>query len=854
MGLLSENLHQKITDRAISLERVSQGMRRKVLTELRRLERSLVADLNKHSPTGVARTAFQQARLDALLKQTRDTISKWTTGTRQMVNQDLRLLARKENAYLINEMNAQVGVDIATVAMSPEHLTNIVRDTLIEGAPSKDWWGRQSRNLQDRFSRQVREGMLRGETTPQIARRIRGTKAAGYTDGIMNVTRREADALVRTSVQTVANKTRMDTYQQNQDVVKGLQWVSTLDLRTTEICMALHGKEWHYDKDGKTLLPVGHDKEFPGPTAHWGCRSTQIPVVKSWDELSGDGSLRTGGRRTNLQSAFDRNMKDLGMTAEQRGLARFNARASMDGYAAREISFDKWLNSKTVAEQNKMLGPGRADLFRSGKISVNDLISQRGRPLTLAELTTSPGTAQQDIIKNLAVLPPPTPPDIPLSAPGDKTWFIDSLYEQGGLTQQQILDMTVKQFPDADPAKTLSTIKARPSHMRKAGKIPSWIKTKDPIKLPPKGGWPDTPPAPVGPPAPVSGMTKTAYIDSLYNGQWTRQEMLDSVLKHFPGSDARKTYSTILARPSHMKKAGLSPSWKASDQKIVFPDTPPAPPPAPEPPPPAIEPAPAGSPPIADPRPPTINPGEAPTLREVNLITKDVWKKRLGEWYPVWEREIPDVVKKKMDYISQIEKVKKKKTAYYSSGRKSIHMSTYKPGTSFRSDGVLVHETGHHFHHETGLVRSGWSFSSGTTGTYNDAWKAIRRNMDEVWNGPKGDEIRAILGKNGKKNVTWVDTSKMERLAVKAGTDAANVRDYYSAARDLMGDFLDVIEALSNGDYGCGHGRKYYRQGNYYTHAEIAAHLFRTNIQTNPFIQHYFPDAVAMMRKWMGLA
>lgn len=410
MPTLNQDLQFLITDRAIILERIKDGMRQDVFAMLKDLERQLITDLDANNPLTARRTAFQQRRLQALLKQTRSSINAYTGKVQRVMVRNLKKVANTEAQYILNEVNAQVGVDIATVQLSAEQLKTIASDTIVQGAPSKAYWQKQARDLQLRFEREIRQGMLRGETVDQMVRRIRGTRAAGYTDGIMSISRREAEALVRTSTQTAANQARLSTYENNQDVINGVQWSATLDKRTTLICMSLHGKIWDYDTDGN-LKPRGHDKEFPGPTAHWNCRSTQIPVVKSFKELSKDGAIRTGGRRTDYQTAFEKNLKTQGMAPEKIAQAKFNARASMDGQVARDMSFDAWLNSRTAGVQNQMLGKGRADLFRAGKISTNDLINQRGRPLRLSELTSQPSTPQIQRIANLTA--PPLAPILP---------------------------------------------------------------------------------------------------------------------------------------------------------------------------------------------------------------------------------------------------------------------------------------------------------------------------------------------------------------------------------------------------------------------------------------------------------
>jgi len=46
----------------------------------------------------------------------------------------------------------------------------------------------------------------------------------------------------------------------------------------------------------------------------------------------------------------------------------------------------QWLRRQGEAVQDAVLGPTRADLFRRGRLSPQDLLSAMGRPLTLEEL------------------------------------------------------------------------------------------------------------------------------------------------------------------------------------------------------------------------------------------------------------------------------------------------------------------------------------------------------------------------------------------------------------------------------------------------------------------------------------
>jgi SPP1 gp7 family putative phage head morphogenesis protein len=211
------------------------------------------------------------------------------------------------------------------------------------------------------ISRAVKVGVSLGETNAQIAKRIFGE--GGEKGGeVMPRGRRDAMSITRTAVQTVANNARMATYLENADIIKAVQWISTLDSRTTLICMARSGKTWSLPD----FKPIGHEIPWDGgPPAHWACRSTTIPITKSFEELGGDGP-------------------DLSAST----------RSSMDGQAAADLTFDAFLKSKPASFADEMLGVGRAQLWRAGKITLSDLLDARGVPLTLAELRAQYGTAK----------------------------------------------------------------------------------------------------------------------------------------------------------------------------------------------------------------------------------------------------------------------------------------------------------------------------------------------------------------------------------------------------------------------------------------------------------------------------
>lgn len=339
MGV-SDRLADAAVARQIDLLRFDAGVRGRVLALLGDLEREIVGRLAQGELS-----TFTRERLNAQLADIRAAVDGYYSRISAASAAELQGLAGGEAEWQLAAINRTVGVEIASAMPAAAQLARLADDTMVQGAVMRDWWARQSQDTAFRFATEIRMGVGTGQTNAQIIRRVRQA---------LDVSRQHAEALTRTAVQQVASAARQDTLQANADIVEGQQQVSTLDSRTTDICMAYSGGVW--DLEGKpirgTKLPFNG-----GPPRHWNCRSTLVPVLKSFRELGAD---------------FD------DMPAR--------SRASMDGQVAGDLSFADWLKSKPASVADDMLGPGRAQLWRDGKITLQQLLDQSGRPLTLEQL------------------------------------------------------------------------------------------------------------------------------------------------------------------------------------------------------------------------------------------------------------------------------------------------------------------------------------------------------------------------------------------------------------------------------------------------------------------------------------
>ena len=337
----------------IRFEATLQGGLKSKLNLLRDEFIKLLKDID---PTSPSRFIWQQQRLQTLLEEINKTADSAYSEISSYIDTNMKDLAKVSIDRAVSDINKALGVDILTSVGLKKDLTfDFVRSILIQGSPLSQFLDAQKGSVVNKFSNVVRQDVQDGASLSDMVRQVRGAKENNYEDGIFASTYKQGAALARTAVQSVNNQSSLYLYEQNTELIGSIQWVSTLDTRTSDICMALDGLEWSLPD----YEPIGHDQTFPGPTAHVNCRSTQVPV---------------------LNKAKDIPAKVL------KGLSE-GTRASMDGQVAESQTYDSWLKTQDVSVQKEVLGQGRWELWNNGDISTRDLINQNNRPISLKDLS-----------------------------------------------------------------------------------------------------------------------------------------------------------------------------------------------------------------------------------------------------------------------------------------------------------------------------------------------------------------------------------------------------------------------------------------------------------------------------------
>ena len=348
MGTINEELRDRAIRHAIALGQYGDGRADKVVRLLNGADADilgrLAAGLADQSERGLVPTARAQVRLQKLLSEVGALNGAIYSQVLDVLSTELDALAGAEAGFQRDALRAAVGADLGFALPAPARLRAIVEASPIEGRLLASWTEGMSAARLDRLGAALRLGMAQGEATDQLVARVRGTKAARYADGVLDISRRSAQSIVRTSVTHVSNVAAQETWRENVHVVKAWQFLATLDARTTTTCGAL---------DGQTFS-IG---EGPVPPRHIRCRSISVAVTRGYRELGVDRDELPAGKR-----------------------------ASMDGQVAGRTSYSDWLAKRSPAQQDEALGPTRARLFRSGELSLRDMVASDGRRLTLEQL------------------------------------------------------------------------------------------------------------------------------------------------------------------------------------------------------------------------------------------------------------------------------------------------------------------------------------------------------------------------------------------------------------------------------------------------------------------------------------
>ena len=340
----NEKLQDEAITHALYLQGYSKGTATKVLNLLKRTHNDLVQQLGvalERLPQG----EYNVARIDALLTSINGLIRSAYGEVSTELDNQLRGLATYETGYQTQLFQSVLPEQIAFIAVTGEQAYAVAMARPFQGRLLKDWMEGLDTDLRVKVRDAVRMGILEGQTTNEIVRKIRGTKALNYADGLLDINRRNAETIVRTAIAHTAAYARDLTYEANDDVIKGVIYTATLDSSTSILCAS---------RD-RNFYAIG--KSRPAIPAHMNCRSVYTAALKSWRELG----------------------LDIPEVPE-------STRSSFSGQIPAKVTYNEFLRKQSAEFQDEVLGSTKGKLFREGGLDIQRFISKQGKEYTLDEL------------------------------------------------------------------------------------------------------------------------------------------------------------------------------------------------------------------------------------------------------------------------------------------------------------------------------------------------------------------------------------------------------------------------------------------------------------------------------------
>jgi SPP1 gp7 family putative phage head morphogenesis protein len=403
---------------AIDLNRFSNSVARRIINAYNDI---IIDAVNQLRTIDELAAPVKAARLRAILAQLKDSLGTWAGDATEITATELQGIAQLQSEFVTEQLRRALPAGardaVRTVEISPQFAQSVVTTdptqlnvvalsddlfksvygaealaqqagtgvfnlTAAKGAiitlPNGETVTKAFRGIAvdqaERFSQVVRQGLLTGEPTPDIAKRLIGSLQFGERAKTVKqlvaaggqataVADNQVITLVRTSINQVANTASQQVYEANQDITPRYRYVATLDTRTSAICRALDGREFEYGKG-------------PTPPQHFNCRSTTVPVI---------------------------DYQALGFTPPPAG-----TRASADGQVPANTTYGKWLYDKmpgeskadVLARQQQALG-NKAPYFRrladkhGPDAAIAKLVRDDGSELTLDELRARYGAIKE---------------------------------------------------------------------------------------------------------------------------------------------------------------------------------------------------------------------------------------------------------------------------------------------------------------------------------------------------------------------------------------------------------------------------------------------------------------------------
>ena len=208
-----------------------------------------------------------------------------SSGKLESTLYDLAVVESDITEKMLSSQFKPIGINISGV---PFRQVDFIQSNPLYGETLQSKFLKANQTVISKINAELTQSIIQGEDMQRATNRLIKPLEKGFPKGTpAAIIAQRADMIARSEIQYVSNSVARAVYNENQDVLKGLQYLATNDRRTCLICAGDDGKVYKY-KDGETNAPVlpRHVRCFIDP---------QIPIYTS-EGMKPIGKIEVGDK------------------------------------------------------------------------------------------------------------------------------------------------------------------------------------------------------------------------------------------------------------------------------------------------------------------------------------------------------------------------------------------------------------------------------------------------------------------------------------------------------------------------------------------------------------------------------
>lgn len=250
-------------------------------------------------------------RLEAEIRIQQELLEVYRGRLIPKIVRDAREIINLETAWVADTISDFTDRTIASSGLAA--IFDRTQNQTYQGRTFSEWFEREGVRNVSAVNRTIRSSFIEGLSVAATQRAVENV--IGFSDTHVRT-------LTRSNLLNASAEVRDDFLNENQDLIEGSIWNSTLDVRTTpHICGVRDQKRYDAEKN-----PIDHEfayGEGPG-RIHFNCRSIEIPILpgistataqrpaigagkeyERGDKFTRRGTVRKPGRREVNKGMFD---------------------------------------------------------------------------------------------------------------------------------------------------------------------------------------------------------------------------------------------------------------------------------------------------------------------------------------------------------------------------------------------------------------------------------------------------------------------------------------------------------------------------------------------------------------------